>query len=128
MQRSRQVTTPRTLSLIRQQLFARLKQLRQTSTEFDKSIYAYAFGVSLLEMLTRQPAWPRDIHPNEIATSVLAGSRPSIPEAVKEAWPQLLPIIVGCWDQRPFARPTFLTVIDKLSIMEAANERAAPDQ
>ena len=75
----------------------------------------YSFGISLLELLKRGPAWPSGTPSARLLERVAAGERPALPSDVVQAllhtdWEFLLTLIQKCWRSNPAERPTFLQV------------------
>ena len=75
----------------------------------------FSYGISLLEMLTREPAWgPRTI-PAMIIDSVGRGQRPEIPTWLNQPrYSTLVDLMQRAWAQRPQDRPLFSDIIKAL--------------
>ena len=94
----------------------KLDQLRQECCEADKMIDVYAFGITLLEIMTRQPAWGKGILAKAIMLNVHAGQRPTVPTDTVETFAKdylafVLDILHASWRQDATLRPTFAELV-----------------
>jgi serine/threonine protein kinase len=75
----------------------------------------FAFGLILLEMVTGGRAFPVDLHHYRIASKVVEGDMPRIPDSVL---PLAREMITDCWAAEFDDRPTFAVIVDRLREME----------
>ena len=84
--------------------------------DIDQKIDVYAFAICMYETTTRQPAW-NGHDQYEILQLVINNQRPEIPGDVlqlyeKSGW---ISIIQDCWDREPEKRPSFESLIFRIS-------------
>ena len=97
---------------------------RALSTELDKKIDVYAYGITLLELLSKKSAWGR-AHPAEVRAKVIAGERPAMSDELAgflgEEFSFFIKLITECWSPDPYMRPHFkfidLTLSDQMKIL-----------
>lgn len=76
-------------------------------------IATFSFGVILWEILTRQIPYAGE-HPIRVVTKILGGYRPPIPPGTPPLWAE---IIAECLEGNPADRPSWDTIISKLSAL-----------
>ena len=74
---------------------------------FSKPADIYAYGMLVLQILTRKPPFP-DTQWQDIVHDVSNGIQPEIPQ---ECPPNLADIMSRCWEAEPEKRPTIQTIV-----------------
>lgn len=75
----------------------------------------YSFGVVLWEMVTMEQPWTGR-RPEQVVFAV--GSEEKRLALSDEMQPQVRGLIEDCWNPQPRERPSFLTIIQRLSPLE----------
>jgi serine/threonine protein kinase len=74
------------------------------------------FGLILYELITREPAFPKNLKPHAVAKRLIVdNARPTIPAFVLPAVQRL---ICKCWKRDPSRRPTFNQILNHLEAMK----------
>eukprot|EP01125_Pyxidicula_operculata_P018881 TRINITY_DN676_c0_g7_i1.p1 TRINITY_DN676_c0_g7~~TRINITY_DN676_c0_g7_i1.p1 ORF type:complete len:921 (-),score=205.41 TRINITY_DN676_c0_g7_i1:24-2786(-) len=79
--------------------------------KFSRKSDVYSYGMILWELVSGKHPCPEGMMPINMATQVLQGYRPSIPDNCPIVWKEL---IEECWHQDFECRPTFDTIQKKL--------------
>ena len=79
----------------------------------------YSFGITLYELITELPPWPKFTNAFQLFKAVIRGERPEMPPSVPSNWKKL---ITKCWEQEPDCRPTFAEICDVLESDEFVND------
>ena len=95
------------------ELFERIGTIHQSCTAVDKKLDVYAFGVTVLELFSRQDPWAtttRDIQ--EIIKKVVRGERPAIEPSLRQTLAaageeRIISLVEACWSHNPLHRPSF---------------------
>ena len=82
-------------------------------------IDVYSFGITLYELITELPPWPKFTNAFQLFKAVIRGERPEMPPSVPSNWKEL---ITACWAQEPDCRPTFAEICDVLESDEFVND------
>jgi serine/threonine protein kinase len=94
--------------------------LRYTAPECDDGTFlpasdVFGFGLILFELLAGPAAFPKGGQQYRIASKIVEGERPDIPDFVL---PGARALIEDCWKADPDDRPTFAAIVDRLREME----------
>ncbi|KAL6062523.1 Pleckstrin y domain [Balamuthia mandrillaris] len=101
-----------------------------TGGEYNEKADVYGFGIILWELLTR--AHPFAEYQAEYAFSyqledaIVAGLRPTFPEATHPHEQQYIKLIMECWDKAPDNRPSFDSIVARLSDIRANLQPTRP--
>jgi len=81
----------------------------------------YAFGMTIVEILTGKPPFPEIKHLGRIVTSVLAGKRPPFNPSGRRgtSFNSLWNLASSCWDPEPDRRPSARDICTTLSSLPA---------
>ncbi|XP_042042345.1 serine/threonine-protein kinase CTR1-like isoform X1 [Salvia splendens] len=83
----------------------------------------YSFGVILWELATLQQPWG-NLNPAQVVAAVgFKGKRLEIPEDMN---PQVAAIIVSCWANEPWKRPSFSSIMESLAPLIKSPSRSKP--
>lgn len=82
--------------------------------QLTKESDCYAFGMVVYEVLSGKVPFGDLKQPWQIPMAVHKGARPSMPDGTFPGMTELWNIAQECWSPKPWDRPTFLTVVEKL--------------
>ncbi|XP_042014464.1 serine/threonine-protein kinase CTR1-like isoform X3 [Salvia splendens] len=83
----------------------------------------YSFGVILWELATLQQPWG-NLNPAQVVAAVgFKGKRLEIPENMN---PQVADVIVACWANEPWKRPSFSSIMESLAPLIKSPSRIKP--
>ncbi|KAK6929621.1 Serine-threonine/tyrosine-protein kinase, catalytic domain, partial [Dillenia turbinata] len=95
------------------------------SSEQDKLVDVYSFGIVLWEILTGEEPYA-NMHCGAIIGGIVNNTlRPPIPENCDAGWGQL---IEECWAHDPRARPSFTEITNRLRDMSVRLQKKRPTQ
>ncbi|ELR19495.1 protein kinase domain containing protein [Acanthamoeba castellanii str. Neff] len=81
--------------------------------KFSEKSDAYSFGILLWELAARKSVvYPDEVSPFDIATVVIAGKRPAIPDSCPK---ELRELMQACWAPDPGQRPDFVRIEKSLA-------------
>lgn len=76
----------------------------------------FSFGVILYEIVTREKPWGHLQMPQQVLFMIFKGHRLEMPEGVQ---PEILSLAQDCWQEDPTLRPSFATIIERLSKLKS---------
>ena len=79
---------------------------------YSKATDIYAFGMLILEILTRKPPF-QGWEWHKVIFEVGSGAKPTIPDDCPE---DLASIMQGCWNTNPRQRPTIEYIVEGMSV------------
>ncbi|KAL1541367.1 copper transport protein ctr1, variant 2 [Salvia divinorum] len=83
----------------------------------------YSFGVILWELATLQQPWGNLNHAQVVAAVGFKGKRLEIPEDMN---PQVAAVILACWANEPWKRPSFSSIMESLAPLIKSPSRIKP--
>lgn len=79
---------------------------------YDEKTDVYSFGITMFEIITEQPLYPKTTNRITLSEEVIKGLRPEFKTQVK---PTIKNLIEKCWSKNPSERPTFETLFNLLA-------------
>jgi serine/threonine protein kinase len=92
------------------------------SEEIDKSVDVFSFAIIVQEMMEGSPPFHSQ-QPEAVAKLYAEGQRPPFKHHARRYPAGLKELIENCWDKNPSARPTFNSIIDKLTKIQEESGR-----